>query len=71
VAALVYRTRQHAINVFLWPEEGGLDSTPVHEARTGINALHWTKDGMAVWVVSDAGREELERLAALLREPAS
>lgn len=70
VAALVYRARQHAINVFSWPARPGGDVALRRESRNGIQAVHWVSDGMAVWVVSDVGEEELLRLAALLRTPA-
>ena len=69
VAALVYRARQHAINVFSWPM-GTADTAPRRESRNGIQALHWVSGGMAWWVVSDVGDEELLRLVALLRTPA-
>ncbi len=69
VAALVYRARQHAINAFVWPAGAAHDTAPLREHRSGLHALHWVADGMAFWLVSDAGDEDLERLAALLREP--
>jgi DNA-directed RNA polymerase specialized sigma24 family protein len=69
VAALVYRAREHAINVFAWPAGAARDVSPRRETRTGIHSLHWVRDGMAWWVVSDVGSDELEHLAALLREP--
>jgi anti-sigma factor RsiW len=70
VAALVYRARQHAINAFVWPAGAAHDTPPQKEHRTGVHALHWVADGMAFWLVSDTADEELEHLAALLREPA-
>ncbi len=69
VAALVYRARLHAINAFVWPAGGAHDMAPVREHLSGLHALHWVADGMAFWLVSDVGDEELERLAALLRAP--
>ena len=68
VAALVYRARQHAINVFSWPAHAA-NLAPRQESRNGIQALHWVSDGMAYWLVSDASDEELRRLAGLLRAP--
>jgi anti-sigma factor RsiW len=70
VAALVYRARQHAINAFLWPARTPGDGAPRAEARAGIHVLHFVSDGMSYWLVSDVGDGELERLAALLRQPA-
>jgi anti-sigma factor RsiW len=69
VAALVYRARQHAINVLVWADPDAPDSAPRAETRSGINSLHWVTGGMAWWVVSDVSDEEIRRLAALLQEP--
>jgi anti-sigma factor RsiW len=66
VAALVYRARQHAINVFTWPLPGRDESAPRLETRNGIHALYWVRGGMVFWAVSDVSEEELKRLAALL-----
>ncbi|HXX29762.1 MAG TPA: anti-sigma factor [Myxococcaceae bacterium] len=70
VAALVYRARQHAINVLVWPDPEARDSAPQAETRGGIHVLHWSSQGMTWWAVSDVNAEELQRLAALLREAA-
>jgi len=69
VAALVYRSGQHAINALVWPVPGEPDAAPRAERRAGLHALHWVTDGMAWWLVSDMGGADLERLAALLRTP--
>ena len=64
VAALVYRRRQHVINLFTWPS----DSTPVDESRfsrNGYNAFHWTYRSMTCWAVSDIGMNELEQFKDL------
>ena len=64
VAALVYRRRQHVINLFTWPA----DSTPVdegHFSRNGYNAVHWTYRSMTCWAVSDIGINELEQFKDL------
>lgn len=71
VAALVYRARQHVVNVLVWPDPDAADSAPRAETRKGIHALHWTRGGMSFWVVSELSEDELERLSALLREPAA
>jgi len=64
VAALVYRRRQHVINLFTWPS----DSTPAdesHFSRNGYNAVHWTYRSMTCWAVSDIGMNELEQFKDL------
>ncbi len=58
VAALVYRRRLHVINLFVWPAAGAPadGSAAVH----GYNVLHWVRDGMEWWAVSDVAAADLE-----------
>jgi anti-sigma factor RsiW len=65
VAALVYRRRQHTINVFTWPSGRG-DETPRRESRQGFNLVHWVRHGMNWWAVSDLAGDELGELPVLL-----
>ena len=65
VASLVYRRRQHVINVFVWPTSAG-DHPPHAAERNGYNVVEQVHSGMAYWLVSDLNRTELEQLAALL-----
>jgi len=69
VAALVYRARQHVINVLVWADPEAADSALRADTRNGVHALHWTSGGMTFWVVSELSEDELRRLAALLHEP--
>jgi len=69
VAALVYRSRQHVINVLAWPVETSRCSATTHERQAGLNVLHWTCGGMAWWAVSDVNLLDLQALAAHLQEP--
>jgi anti-sigma factor RsiW len=62
VAALVYRRRQHTVNVFTWPERDG-DSAPRIESLQGFNLVRWARAGMEWWAVSDASAADLEQLA--------
>ncbi len=64
VAALIYRRRQHTINVFTWP--AGADSPPKAESIQGFHVVEWRKHGMAWWAVSDLAEDELRELAKLL-----
>ena len=68
VAAVVYRRRQHIINLFISPAEHAADTLPVTEVRGGYNIVHWTKSGMAYWAVSSVSGAELGRFAQLVRE---
>lgn len=64
VAALVYRRRQHVINLFTWPA----DSSPVtesHFSRNGYNVVHWTHGAMACWAASDISMVELQQFKDL------
>ncbi len=63
VAALVYMRRLHYINVFVWPS-AGRTAPPVSQARAGYNILHWTRDGMTFWAVSDVTLDDLHAFVA-------
>ena len=62
VAALVYKRRQHIMNLFVWPSTGsdaGLGTTTIK----GYNVVHWTQSHMTYWAVSDLNAAELEEFA--------
>jgi anti-sigma factor RsiW len=59
VAALVYRRRLHAINLFVWPARTG--ETLHGSARLhGYSLTYWTQGGLEFWAVSDIDLAELE-----------
>jgi len=67
VAAIVYRRRLHAINLFQWPGEGD-DSAPRRvDAGNGFAAVHWTQDGMNYWAMSNLSRGEMDAFVAAFR----
>lgn len=66
VAALVYRRAEHPINVFVLPTGDG-NSAVSASVDDGFNVLHWTKDGMSFWAVSDLNAAELKDFETLLR----
>ena len=66
VAALVYRRRQHVINVFVWPTSQ-TDWAMRTFDRQGYHVFHWTKDHVTYWAVSDLNPAELRQLAEMLR----
>ncbi len=67
VAAIVYRLRQHPINLFQWPDAGA-DSTPISaDAGDGYTVTRWTQDGMAYWAVSTLDRTEMDAFASAFR----
>jgi anti-sigma factor RsiW len=57
VAALVYRRRQHRINVFVWPGSGSGRMERL-EAQ-GYQIVHWNGEGMTWWAISDLNAAEL------------
>jgi anti-sigma factor RsiW len=64
-AALVYRRRQHLVNVFVWPTDEP-DATPTRHAAQSYHLLHWRRSGLCYWAVSDLNVTEMEQLAALI-----
>jgi anti-sigma factor RsiW len=61
VAVLVYRRRQHVVNVFVWPASGErLPRSPL--LLQGYTVLGFERDGFVFWAVSDLDPAELGRL---------
>lgn len=69
VAALVYRHRQHPINLFVWPHRDGSAEPALATERRGYNIRHWQAGDLDYWLVSDLDMAELAQLEALLRRP--
>jgi anti-sigma factor RsiW len=65
VAALVYRRRQHIIDLFIWPTSSAGAEGP--SSRDGYNVVHWTSGSMTYWAVSDVSLPELEHFRDLLQ----
>jgi anti-sigma factor RsiW len=70
VAAIVYRRREHIINLFISPTDRS-GRQPMSEVRDGYNIVHWTQSGMAYWAVSSVSSAELGRFAQLVRQEGS
>lgn len=66
VAALVYRRRQHVINLFAWPTIQS-DSHIRAFDRQGYHGFKWTRYNVTYWAVSDLNSEELRQFAEMLR----
>jgi anti-sigma factor RsiW len=67
VAALVYRRRQHVINLFTWP----LSSTDTGKSRfaqDGFNVVHWSDGMMTYWAISDLDAADLLEFMDLYRK---
>jgi anti-sigma factor RsiW len=67
VAALVYQRRKHRINLLQWPAAREADSAPRALRDRNYRLYHWTKAGMAYWVVSDLNDAELKTFVELVR----
>jgi len=66
VAALVYRRQQHVINVFIWPETKKLASAFRESTVRGYHLIHWNRDGMTTWAISDLNAHELNDFMRLM-----
>jgi anti-sigma factor RsiW len=66
VAALVYRRREHVINLFVWPGPPG-DSAVRSTTRRGYRLAYWRQEGLNFWAVSDLNADELTEFARLFR----
>jgi anti-sigma factor (TIGR02949 family) len=64
-AALVYRRRQHTIDLFIWPDEtgGAEDAATVR----GFNLRRWSRGGMSFRAVSDLDAAELAAFVRALQ----
>jgi anti-sigma factor RsiW len=60
VAAIVYRRRNHVINLFVTRHPSSGESRLATEIRHGFNIRHWTDEGLDIWAVSDINAGELD-----------
>jgi anti-sigma factor RsiW len=67
VAALVYKRREHVINLFIWPSTPDSATNPPALTRQGYHLIHWTGGGLAYWAISDLNEKELEDFVQLIR----
>jgi anti-sigma factor (TIGR02949 family) len=66
VPALVYRRREHVINVFVLPSSRGDLGTSL--TRRGYSLRHWDEGDLGFWAVSDAAPTELAEFERIFRE---
>jgi anti-sigma factor RsiW len=59
VAALVFQSKKHVINLFIWPVNEKDSQPAVAASIQGYHIIHWTNAGMAFWAVSDLNGKEL------------
>lgn len=63
VAVLVYRRRQHIMDLYVWPS--GSAATAAAGSRDGFNSRVWHRDGLEFWVVSDVEAGDLAAFEGL------
>jgi anti-sigma factor RsiW len=68
VAAVVYQRGAHPINLFTWPATGTRDLDLETISRQGYHLIHWVKDGMVSWLISDLNEGELKDFAEMLKK---
>jgi anti-sigma factor RsiW len=67
VATAVYEVRSHLVDVFAWPSaERDMEPRPSVAGRWTV--CRWSHRGVAYWMVSDAGTDDLKALAALIKD---
>ncbi len=67
VAVLVYRHRQHIIDLFVAPATGDRKDVPPRSlSRQGYHIIHWAHGGMAFWAVSDVEPAQLGKFREVL-----
>ena len=64
VAALVYRRRQHVINLFVWPGTQGSPRRPL--TQQGYNLISWSTMDLQYWTISTLNMQELQSFVAAL-----
>lgn len=69
VAGLVYKRREHVINVFLWPSSAAVETRLLD--HQGYHLVYWTQSGMTYWAVSDLNSRELLEFVHHLQSPPS
>jgi anti-sigma factor RsiW len=65
IAALVYKRRQHVINLFVWPSSSPLAAP---QAVSGFNLDAWSEAGMNYCAISDLNQAELLEFADLYQQ---
>ncbi len=66
VAVIVYRIRNHPIDLYVWGSTAVADEAPALSVRRGFNVAAWAESGMRLAAVSDVDRSDLDRFAWLI-----
>ena len=65
--AVVYKIREHPINLFVWPDTSGRDSAVELATARGFGLGTWATGGLNFAAVSDVDVHELERFVTALQ----
>jgi len=65
-AAIVYRRRQHVIDLYVSPSTGADSKTELRDLG-GYHLLRWTQNNLNYWAVSDVDPSDLQTFAGLIR----
>jgi anti-sigma factor RsiW len=68
VAALVYRRREHVINLYIWPSATDSTEGTTELTRQSYHLLHWARSGMTYWAISDLAPAELAEFVRLIQQ---
>ncbi|HLZ36011.1 MAG TPA: anti-sigma factor [Nitrospira sp.] len=71
VAAVVYKRREHVINVFIWPAAHAVSGETMPITHQGYHHLQWSDSSMVYWAVSDLNARELKDFVQLLQKQIS
>ncbi len=71
VAAIVYKRREHVINLFIWPSEHLRPEATRLLRENGYQIVHWADGGMTYWAISDLNAGELQEFAKLVETRAA
>jgi anti-sigma factor RsiW len=69
VAALIYQSDAHYINLFIWPAADKINPSGAF-SYNGYNLIHWNQSEMTFWAVSDLNMTELQNFAQLFQKNA-
>lgn len=68
-AAVVYRVRNHYVNLFAWRSDKAMGESLRVSAARGFGVATWSEGGVGFAAVSDVDRQDLERFARLVARP--
>ena len=66
VAAVVYKKREHFVNLFTAKTQAG-EASPVFSTMEGYQVVHWIHSGADRWVTTDLNQAEVQTFVGLIR----